>query len=140
MIKNSQLVLSAIREGEAQLVAWERAFSQVGDSERYNYPLFLRCARSALRGMIRSFSPSRSMSTRTGTDDPSLKGKALSSTRCFGRYRKYFPSVLLAILPVACATNLHHSTSMCSRLARGYLSQCLTRSNRRKGELGYNVW
>jgi len=39
------------------------------------------------------------MTTRTGRDDCTLNGKALSSTMLLGRYRKCLPSFLLDILP-----------------------------------------
>jgi len=58
--------------------------------------------------VMRSFFPTLSMTTITGTDDFISKGKALSSTRLFGRYTKYFPSFLLDILPWACATTNGH--------------------------------
>jgi len=47
--------------------------------------------------------------TLTWIDVLVLKGKALSSARCFGRYMKYFPSFLLQILPFPSATILGHS-------------------------------
>ena len=71
------------------------------------------------------------MTTLTGTDDSNSKGKALSSTRCFGRYRKYFPSVLLAILPVACATNLQSPDGYVQSFCMDLLKVSASRSSNR---------
>ena len=69
-----------------------------------NYCLFPRCRRSLSRGIIRSLPPFRSITTVTRTEDSSLKGNPLSSTTLFGRYRKYFPSFRMEILPLPCRT------------------------------------
>jgi len=69
-------------------------------------------------GMTRSFCLESSMATRTWTDDSRLKGKALSSTRFLGRYRKYLPSFLLNILPLASATILGYLSGFAMRKRR----------------------
>jgi hypothetical protein len=87
-----------------------------------DYRLFRRCRRSASRGMITRLPASRSMSTMTRTDDSSSKGKLLSSTTLFGRYRKYFPSFLTDNLPLACRTTSDRSLceSVCVNCAQLY--------------------
>jgi len=55
-------------------------------------------------GLMRTLFPSWSIMTLAGMDSSILKGKALPSTKCFGRYMKYFPSFLLQIRPFASAT------------------------------------